>query len=132
MLGISVFWPQVSLYFLTTNIIYTRIFKIKSVFLFFSHFLVTCQVSICTGNKLGIIHLVHSQISYPMTGKRRCAYQGVRNVSFSDNSVYIRNEWSPLTNKFTAWSHQRFELSSFQKNFRFDDRTFGKWGDMVE
>ena len=32
---------------------------------------------------LGIIHLVRS-----------CAYQGVRNVSFSENFAYVLNEWS--------------------------------------
>ena len=49
---------------------------------------------------LGIIHLVRKQIfretniSYPLIRTSTCAYQGVRNVSFSENFAYVLNEWS--------------------------------------
>ena len=33
-------------------------------------------------------------ISYPLIPARTCAYQGVRNVSFSGNFANILNEWS--------------------------------------
>ena len=33
-------------------------------------------------------------ISYPLIRTRTCAYQGVRNVSFSENFAYVLNEWS--------------------------------------
>ena len=32
-------------------------------------------------------------ISYPLIQKRKCAYQGVRNVSFSENFANVLNEW---------------------------------------
>ena len=45
------------------------------------------------GTFLGIIHLVRTQhISHIRT--YTCVYQGVRNVSFSENFAYIQNEWS--------------------------------------
>ena len=34
--------------------------------------------------------------SYPMTSTRTCAYQSVRNVSFSENSAYVLNELLPI------------------------------------
>ena len=33
--------------------------------------------------------------SYPLVCTRMFAYEGVRNVSFSENFAYILNEWSP-------------------------------------
>ena len=49
------------------------------------------------GNALkGIIHLVCLQktyISYRQIRKRTCAYQGLRNISFSENFAYVPNEW---------------------------------------
>ena len=43
-----------------------------------------------------IIYLVRSQsfpnISYPLIRTRTCAYQGVRNVSFSENIANVLNE----------------------------------------
>ena len=46
-------------------------------------------------NELGIIYSVRTQnfpnISYPLTR----AYQRVRNVSFSENFVYVLNQWTP-------------------------------------
>ena len=44
---------------------------------------------------VGVIHLVRTQlfrktnISYPLICTRTCAYQGVRNVSFSGNFAYV-------------------------------------------
>ena len=29
-----------------------------------------------------------------LSGGKKCAYQGVRNVSFSENFAYVLNEWS--------------------------------------
>ena len=46
-----------------------------------------------------IIHLVRTQmfrktnISYPLVRTRTCAYQGVRNISFSGYFPYPLNEW---------------------------------------
>ena len=31
---------------------------------------------------------------FPLISTRTCAYQGVRNVSFSENFAYVLNEWS--------------------------------------
>ena len=49
----------------------------------------------------GIIHLIRTQnfpknysISYPLIRARMRAYQGVRNVSFSENFASVLNEWS--------------------------------------
>ena len=47
---------------------------------------------------LGITHFVRTQnfrktnISYPLMRTRTCVYQGVRNVSFSENFAYVLNE----------------------------------------
>ena len=35
-----------------------------------------------------------TKVSYPLIRTRRCAYQEVRNVSFSENFVYLLNAWS--------------------------------------
>ena len=35
-----------------------------------------------------------TNVSYPLIRTRTCAYQGVRNVSFSENFAYVLNEWS--------------------------------------
>ena len=37
-----------------------------------------------------------TNISYPLMRRRTCAYQGVRNVSFSENFAYALNEWPLL------------------------------------
>ena len=37
-----------------------------------------------------------TNISYPLIHTRTCAYQGVRNVSFSENFAHVLNGW-PLT-----------------------------------
>ena len=48
---------------------------------------------------LWIMYLVRTQnfpktnISDPLIHTRMCAYQGVRNVSFSENFAYVLNEW---------------------------------------
>ena len=36
-----------------------------------------------------------TNIFYPLISTRTCAYQEVRNISFSENFAYILNEWSP-------------------------------------
>ena len=36
-----------------------------------------------------------TNISYPLIQTRTCAYQGLRNVSFSENVLYVLNEWFP-------------------------------------
>ena len=58
------------------------------------------------GNRgLGIIHLVRTQnfskttISHPLIRTLTFAYQGVRNVSFSENFAYVLNEWSFYANQ---------------------------------
>ena len=33
--------------------------------------------------------------AHPLLLTRLCAYQGVRNVSFSENFAHIMNEWTP-------------------------------------
>ena len=40
-----------------------------------------------------------TNISYLVIRKRTCAYQGVRNVSFLENFVYVLNEWSQTQTK---------------------------------
>ena len=35
-----------------------------------------------------------NNISFPVICTRMCAYQGVRNVSFSENFASVLNEWS--------------------------------------
>ena len=35
-------------------------------------------------------------ISYPLICTRTCTYQGIRNVSFSENFAYLLNEWSHI------------------------------------
>ena len=46
---------------------------------------------------IGVIHLVRTQnfskSYYPLIRTRMCAYQKVRNVSFSKNFVYVLNGW---------------------------------------
>ena len=37
----------------------------------------------------------NTNISYHLIRTRTCAYQGVRNVSFSENFANVTNEWSP-------------------------------------
>ena len=37
-----------------------------------------------------------NKISFPLACIRKCAYQGVRNVSFPENVAYTQNEWSSL------------------------------------
>ena len=36
-----------------------------------------------------------TNISYPLTSKRTCAYHGVRNIIFLENLANVLNEWSP-------------------------------------
>ena len=43
-----------------------------------------------------------TNISYPLIRKRTCTYQGVRNVSFSENFMYVLNEW-PLFYFLWPW-----------------------------
>ena len=67
----------------------------------------TCQAFVKVGwtktlsSLLRIIHLVSTQnfpktiISYPVIRTHTCAHQGVRNVSFSENFMWLLNEWFP-------------------------------------
>ena len=53
--------------------------------------------------RYGIIYYVRkifrkTNISYPLIRTRTCTYQGVRNVSFSENFAYVVNEWSLFIN----------------------------------
>ena len=41
-----------------------------------------------------------SNISHPLIRTRTCAYQGVRNDSFSENFAYLLNEWFLTENLF--------------------------------
>ena len=50
-------------------------------------------------NTMDIIHYIRNifrktNISYPQIRTRTYAYQGVRNISFSENFAYVLNEWS--------------------------------------
>ena len=58
----------------------------------FNPFLVTMSCT-CKNPKvdIGIIYLVRTQNLV-----RTCAYQGVRNISFSENFAYVLNEWSHI------------------------------------
>ena len=37
-----------------------------------------------------------TNIANPLVRRRTCAYQGVKNVSFSENFTYVLNGWSPI------------------------------------
>ena len=53
-----------------------------------------------------------NNMSYPLIRTRTCAYQGVRNVSFSENFAYVLNEYPHfivMNMKFTS-------TLSFNKN----------------
>ena len=56
---------------------------------------VTVLQNICNlKDRLGINHLVGTQnISYPLTCKRICVYQGERNVTFSENVLYVIHKY---------------------------------------
>ena len=66
----------------------------------YDHFVVTrpCRV------KKGVIHYARTQ-----SGGQKFAYQGVRNVSFSDNFAYVLNGQSQAKDKLI-----KLGLSSFQ------------------
>ena len=51
-----------------------------------------------------------TNISYPLIRTRRCAYQGVGNVSYSENFAYVLHEWAP-SKKF-PWLKKLLTLSS--------------------
>ena len=69
---------------------------------------VFCQMALSSTHETksviqyGIIHLVYTQFFFPKTNisylwyshVRTCAYQGVRNVNFSEHLAYAHNEWS--------------------------------------
>ena len=40
-----------------------------------------------------------TNIFYPLIRTRTCAYQGVKNISFSEKFAYVINEWSLFDNK---------------------------------
>ena len=57
--------------------------------------------------RLEIIHLVRLQNfpkNYTLIRIRTCAYQGVRNISFSENFANVLNEWSLSTIKWKVIS----------------------------
>ena len=57
-------------------------------------------------------------ISYTLISTPTCLYQGVRNVSFSENFAYALNEWPPATCYIsytsvpgtTNYRHSSFEM----------------------
>ena len=65
--------------------------------------LCTLKSDCCEYIQQGFIHLVSTQNFpknshfLPLWYARTCAYQGVRNVSFSENFAYILNGWSPVS-----------------------------------
>ena len=71
----------------------------------------------------GIIHLVRTQnfpkanISNPLIWTRTCAYQGVRNVSFSDNIAYSQNKW--MFSLWFSWLWTCFYLLKTIPNFKW-------------
>ena len=67
-----------------------------------------------------------TNISYPLIQIRKCAYQGVRNVSFSENFAYTLNESVHITitgsHFYYIWAtpifsqnSQNFKKSNFQE-----------------
>ena len=53
---------------------------------------------------------------YPLIRTRKCAYQGVRSNSFSENFAYVPNEWFVKRNEFVSvcWDHLLLKgLSNF-------------------
>ena len=53
-----------------------------------------CQVKFSNTFKKYFQKILSPNISYPLTSTHTCAYQGIRNVSFSENFAYVLNEWS--------------------------------------
>ena len=56
-------------------------------------------IALLEGRGYGITHWVRSQnisknISEHLIRTHKCAYQGVRNVSFGENFAYVLSEWS--------------------------------------
>ena len=91
---------------------------------------------ICYGNTVGIlerneyntnrghsistyIHKIHRKtyISHPLIRTRTCAYQRVRNVSFSENCAYVLNEWSHTYHRSNL--HYTYTFNPFHAYFLF-------------
>ena len=53
-------------------------------------------------------------IFYPLIRTRMCAFQGVRNVSLSENFEYILNAWSCLRITICRWLDWRIASSILQ------------------
>ena len=76
----------------------------------------------------GIIHLLSSQnfpktnISYPLIRTRRCVYQGVRNVRFSENFASVINEWS-LYLKFILRDYEAYGKQHFERHLTVEHFT---------
>ena len=47
-----------------------------------------------------------TNISNPLMRTRTCTYQGVRNVSFSENFAYVFNGWPPTNQKCTLFENK--------------------------
>ena len=77
----------------------------------------------CKGSSTMYVHKISqkSNISNPLIHTRTCAYQGVRNVSFSENLAYVLNGWPPMTksssNAHNVWFRQL-------KNWKFTNWIF--------
>ena len=82
---------------------------------FNSHF------QILISHLLGIIHLVSAQIfletntSYTLIRTRTCAYQGLRNISFSENFAHVLSEWPFISSfqKLTNFLNTHFVIRIF-------------------
>ena len=77
----------------------------------------------------GIIYLVHTQnipknkhFLSPDTNKYVCAYQRVRNVSFSDYFVHILNEWS--LNAYVIWDLYGYSKQSYKVVNKFSPDSY--------
>lgn len=52
-------------------------------------------------------------IIYPLIGKRLCAYQSLKNLSFSENFTYVLNGWSLPQHYLITW---RLTFCNFLKS----------------
>ena len=62
-----------------------------------------------------------TNISYPLICTGSCAYQGVKNLSFTENFVYVLNEWClGLHNIFRSienWRENNLDQGFFPDNY---------------
>ena len=74
-------------------------------------FIFAVHIFFCWGPSIKYVHKIFrkTNISNPLIRPRTCAYQGVRNNSFSKIFAYVLNGWPPV---FVIFTKQKSHLSS--------------------